>query len=314
MQEYHGPYYSLEEAQEILSIRHGDLAHAVRTEHIAPVVYTKARPMLIFSHRNKRNYGHATCLYRGHMSLSSDSIVTLLDGEPINLNKGYGTLLDAEGVRDYRTGYPFKQPTPRDWLYDWSAIEQDTLSLEAARATLLPKEYKPTSDIIQDFIDTFDEHLNGKDASGPGETTKDGRDSLALDFWSNSSFNPQDLRIPASEIKRYKQDLATSSVKPSSHDDANTNKTIVPGSRTNQLHTLITRILTANPDITAKAAWRVVLEDSDRDEPLFDTDNILQIVDQEGIAWRSRDGNEQTIKWASFQSLLSKLKHQLKEA
>lgn len=42
--------------------------------------------------------------------------------------------------------------------------------------------------------------------------------------------------------------------------------------------------------------------------PVFDSESILQKVDAECIEWRSRNGTEQSLKWGSFQDLLSKLK------
>lgn len=313
MQNYHAPCSTFEEAQTILSMHPSELAHAIRAKEITPVVYTKNRQMLIFSYRRKLNWGHATCLYRGHLNLPDAHIEVLLEGDSVALDNNFGTLLDPEGVQSYSTTYPFKRPTPRAWLHDWSPIERSRLVLEAARATPLPGEGKPILDTISDFVEVLTSHKNDGGTVDTSTVLKEDINKLEFDFKSNSTFEPQNLRIPASEIKKYKQRLAVSSCKPLIDNNSNPHGTITTGSRTNQLHTLLTRILNTNPKITAKAAWRVMGEEVNRVEPLFDTENILQVVDPVCIEWRSRHGKDQSVRWSSFQSLLSKLRRQITE-
>ncbi len=313
MQEYRGPCYSFEEAQEILSMRPSELGHAIRMTTITPVVYTKNRHMLIFSHRNRRNYGHGTCMYRGHLSIPHRYIAVLLEDDPIILNEDYGTLLDPEGVQSYNTAYPFRRPTPREWLHDWNPIERDRLVLNAARATPLPNEGKPIAEVISGFTELLKSHLDNEGIRDPNRVTRENINTLKFDFRSNSTFEPQDLRIPASEITNYRQQLAVSSINHTIEDDSDPDDTPATRSRTNQLHILVARILKADPKITAKAAWQVIEDEVNKDEPLFDTENILLVVDHECIEWRSRHGKDQALLWTSFQPLLSKLRRQFVE-
>lgn len=81
-----------------------------------------------------------------------------------------------------------------------------------------------------------------------------------------------------------------------------------PKQRESQLHNLVNRILDTEPQIAAKRAWALIEQDVDNDEPIFDSENILQQVDAHCIEWRSRHGAEQSLTWGSFQGLLSKLK------
>lgn len=312
MEEIHGPYYSIEEAHEILSMRPSELGHAIRTQAITPVVYTKNRRMLIFSHRNWLNWGHASCMYKGHLKLPASHIAMLFDGDPIRLNEDYCTLLDPEGLQNYSTSYPFKRLTPRDWLHDWHPIELDRLALDAARATPLPDEGRSIIDLVSHFTKLTKK--TGKDGT-PLDTQallKEDLNRLVFNFKANSIFEPQDLRIPASEIKKYRQQLAGTSANPLIENIPKSNETTASKSRTNQLHTLIKNILKAHPKVTAKVAWKLISDDAKNDEPLFDTEGILQLVDHQCIEWKSRHGKTQVMTWASFEPLLSKLKSQSK--
>lgn len=67
----------------------------------------------------------------------------------------------------------------------------------------------------------------------------------------------------------------------------------------------------AYPEIKAKDVWKIIEKDSLNDEPLFDTENIIQQIDSDCIEWRSRFGKEQSLSWSSFQPVISKLKKNL---
>ena len=312
MSDYYGPFYTIEDVQDILHMRPSELSHAIRKGKITPVAYTKKRHMLLFSHRNRRNYGHATCVYQGHITLPSSLLPALLDGGSIQIGENFGTLLDPEGVLSYSTVYPFKRPTPRDWLYDWNPIHQEKLNLEAARATPLPDEGKPILDTISDFTKVLEAHKNGDITVDASTILKEDINKLKFDFESNATFAPQDLRIPASEIKRYKRYCAVSPSDVLTTDNSNEDKTTTKA-RTNQLHELIKRILITNPDITAKSAWRVIEEETDSDDPLFDHENLLLKVDSNCIEWKNKYHKEHVLTWPSFTTLLSRLKARLKQ-
>ena len=78
--------------------------------------------------------------------------------------------------------------------------------------------------------------------------------------------------------------------------------------RENQLHTLIERIVRANPNITAREAWRLIQHDAEADQPFYDHEGILSVVDDDCIEWSSHHGNEDSLNRKSFTTRLSKIK------
>jgi len=312
MSDYYGPFYTIEDVQDILNMRPSELIHAIRKGKITPVAYTKKRHMLLFSHRNRRNYGHATCVYQGHITLPGNLLPALLDGDSIQMGENFGALLDPEGVLSYSTTYPFKRPTPRDWLYDWNPINQEKLNLEAARATPLPYESQPLQEHLASLTKMFEQIQTESTNLNTSSYLPDDINKLELNFHSNANFSTEDLKIPASEIKRYKCDCAASLSDALTTDNSNEHKTTTKA-RTNQLHELIKRILITNPDISAKSVWRVIEKETDRDDPLFDHENLLLKVDSNCIEWKNKYHKEHVLTWSSFITLLSKLKARLKQ-
>lgn len=336
MQNYHTPCYTLTETMEILSLRQSELHHALREAKLRAVLYTKPRGMLLFRrNENSQWIGLATCTYRGHVSAHHSYITSLLDEPKVTIGQGSITLLEDSGISNWSIAYPFVRLLPHNPIVDWQPIDQSlaigrsqaiaqqkenwpigqvrpigqtNTPLFACAATPLPSEFEPALKAINKWMENYQATKKFEPLLGKAKNA----DILELDFSSNSIFSFGDLRIPSSEIERYKAliaenekaqkiDVAVASVINDTYNQ-----------RENQLHTLVNRILDKHPSIGAKDTWRIIEEDNDRDEKLFDTDHIILAIDEDCIEWRSRHGNEASFKWISFHSMLTKLKNRRK--
>ena len=78
--------------------------------------------------------------------------------------------------------------------------------------------------------------------------------------------------------------------------------------RTNQLHELIMKIaLTMKEELGKKPSSRKLMKKIERDYLEYDEEAIIQEVTDKGIDWNSKYGNEQHLKWSSFDVTFSKL-------
>ena len=78
--------------------------------------------------------------------------------------------------------------------------------------------------------------------------------------------------------------------------------------RTNQLHELIMKIaLEMAEDLGRKPSARKLMKKIERDYLEYDEEAIIQEVTDKGIDWSSKYGNEQHLKWSSFDATFSKL-------
>jgi len=309
MKGYFAPCYTLEEAQEKLSLSKSELAHKIRTSEIEAVLYTKSRKMLVFGLNEDRTWkGLATCYYRGHFTAHIEYIERLLDGEKINIGKGYGRFLDSHGVSHWSTVNPY---TASDSLLaNWLITQTTSDSAVKLLATPCPIERETPAHKVRKFFvqlsETLTEAGHPIEALEKANSTPNASPERMLDFTTNSSFAPEDLRIPASEIQKAlllknKSHLLTI-VRPCSTQQFK---------RENELHTLISRIITDQPDFSAKEIWRLIETDFRNDESIYDTDNIIQNIDSSCIEWKSKKSIESTIKWSSFNPVVSRVRKRI---
>ena len=306
-----GPFYPLNEALVELKISKTEFAHLVQTDQIELVVFTKSRKFLIFHRKDEGWVGHATCDYRGHLTLHRNSIKNLFDGDQLVMDSGSGRLLESSGISRWSADYPFDQPLPIDPLTHWEPIEEATL-YEAV--TPFPKEAKSFAHGMADMANQIIRaraHLYPDDETSEENLKNhiiEGADKLTLFFNENSKFNPEDLRVPASSITKLLR--GPNSRRP--RGKVLKKKTYFAGQKLNLFHELVSRIVTDHPKISAPQAWKIIIEECRTDEPVFNTDYILEQGDAGSIDWNNRSGVIKTTKYASFPNIMTKVRKKLK--
>lgn len=297
-----GPWYTLETTKEKLGLNQEELFYHIEQFNIYPVVFTKERPFLLFkkSGGGGRWRGFGTCLYRGHILLLGDQIFRLLDEGELRIEQGMTKLQEPEAAKNISTLYPFQSPLPMGRIHEWEE-SYDSLEVEFLYATPMPEEHRPAIDQLPDM-------LFGKESSVEGERSQT---RTILNFHTNSLIKIEDIRFADSQIKRLLSTLALDlECKECSNIQANVPPSL-PGTRVSQLHQLIFNTMFYNPSSSALELWELIEHDYKSDAPVYDQDGIIQVMDAVCIEWCSRNGVEQSLKWTSFETLVSKLKKKL---
>lgn len=302
-----GPWYSLADACEILGIRNADLAYLIEQGHLEAVVFTKARRLLgHLRGAEGSRIGYGTCIYRGHLRLHGTLIGRLLDGDSINLGRGTALLLEPEAVSSWSTKYPYKKPLPHGYIDWWKHADYSVELGQQLVFSPLPTEFYPLRHTVKGHMERWLK-MHEQKATGEPDPPLPAEDTLKmeLNYEEHGVFEPGDLRIPASEISRYQGGV--------SEAPAPAEKPYpVKEKRTTQMRELIRKILAQDMSLGAKSVWRIIEQDYDADEPIYDTDRIVEQVDAECITWRARRGNLQSLKFSSFNTAVSEEKRDLK--
>lgn len=315
MIEFSGPGYTLQEACEILKLRHSELAQMIRSGDIVPVVYTKPRPMiLLYGSQDGHKFHPAgnkwvalgTFYYRGHVQIGNVAINSLMDGDPVFTQRDELKILEVNGISGWESKYPYKHPLPFDNIAGWRPTDFPGELALRLKSIPLPAEMLPMTVGLKNLIASIAALREGKDSAAEiSALTQPKPEDMGLNFRENSEFHPADLRIPKSEIGKYQEVIAIKSVRRVPQEAK------IEGTRENQLHTLIGRILVSSPDITAKEIWSVLEKECLLEERHLDCDYILQAVDTTEIRWRSRYGKDQSLRFDSFPKTVTRARGKL---
>jgi hypothetical protein len=322
-----GPWYTFEEAQELLSFNRSELLHEIDNGSIRPVVTTKQRLFLVFKRDEDQHWlGLGVCRYRGCLTLHPNTILSLLEQGEVYLRNGSGRFLELQKVTEWQSSYPFKQPPPFGVLKKWEGRFREDVDLSKYAVTPLPEERRSNEAALYKMMDSFSSALGSISDIGaknaPKRTlaeepymrelaAKAEARPVILDFKTNSLFKKEDLRIAVSEIERFKTAIVSDREIALELQPVAQATSGLEGKRTNQLHQLFLRALEANPSAKTKQLWSVIQEDWESDSPLYDSERIITNMDEFCVEWRSDYYNDQAFKRSSFGPVLSKLKKQV---
>lgn len=301
-----GPWYTIEEAQEILALRYSELRYHLGNEDILACIYTNKRHLMAVTPvKGQVPEGLATLHYNGHLTFSSQLIVKLLDEDECRLLP-YCTLLEKEKITNWETEYPYSETPPNRSVSAWHPMAQHE---EEPRKWYIPFR-EERSDYLTAFANTF-----GKDSdfSAKGNLSEAGKEftrglSEAPKVYSageNEKWNKQDIRIAKSEIERFQS--------PVQIPKAINGIEKKDGERTHLHHHLVLHIMRKNPGITSREIWKALQHDFHNAEiPVYDSDNIVRAIDAKEFIWESASGNVKPFLKTALPSLVSRLKKKYK--
>jgi hypothetical protein len=202
-------------------------------------------------------------------------------------------------------------------LVDWSNLNDEnekikTIAKLNAERLRIRKNDVSTDDILSKDIRPADGNI---DALTELYCWKSMLRRAIKDLDYKSSTNPQDTEIQKAKLKQKIEDIdkaiaaplnLVKEVKPVSNGKTKSSK------RSNALHDLIAIVdchlrhrLQKKP--TAHQVWKELRENYQQ----HDSDEIIQEISQNEIAWCSIYGNESSIKRKSFNAILSKLRRKI---
>ncbi|GEM_PF-1870671 len=81
--------------------------------------------------------------------------------------------------------------------------------------------------------------------------------------------------------------------------------------RISELHIVIRILINAFPDESSSFLWNELKRDVAKTKRIYDSGELIQHISSTQINWTSSRGVEQRLKKSSFQTLVSRLKHDL---
>lgn len=290
-----GPWYTLKDAQQKLELTQTDLLYAIEQQKLTPILFSPTRQFLALSVVSaSQRTGCAHFSYQGPLLSTMPGVLQrIAKSQPAPPIAAY-QLLDTEGLSAISYSYPFKAALPSQILTSWESGSIDSLKNGDYVIIGRPSEYQSAKAIKQLALSSI--------ASAMTDTASDSAESLkklsqipyTYDWSENGQWSIQDLRIPASEIQRYK-----------------TPKQLSTKRRYHQLHQLIDRIDKALPGMNNHEIWQIIKHECEADNKIYDTDKILRKVTRDTIIWYSAYDFEQTMKFKTFQNYCSKKKKQI---
>lgn len=298
----YGPWYTFEETAAMLNVVDSELKYLLQKQQLMPVVYSTERNWLLHRRQKEGWTVYAVCKYRGALKVHPEVITKLLDGEKTFIGQGAGKLLEPENAIFIGKSYPYERPLPHPPIVAWSDESFPREQLLSFLVTPVPNEVISTKYLLAELAEKLNAYQKNPDDKIPTVNAYQNKGSLKkyiLNFTSGKPFESTDIRIPKSEIERYKREH---DVGPSTIQEG------METSRENALHSVLRRLIKAHPKVRSKRLWNILKADYESEYSAFDQAGIIEAMDDLCIEWLTPKSELKSLKYESFSPTLSRLK------
>ena len=233
--------------------------------------------------------GTATALFIGYGNLNKTDVITIASKGKADISVLGMTQHCVQGINHK---YPFKVPVPNNLFDVWQMPIPDPEKKMKFYFHIKPYERTSDETLISAFENIFkpspDENKYGLDVLRKNQDVYAGTKKITKD----------ELRISSLEIEKLRSYLFPKEI---------IHQGIVEEPK-RPMAKLLTRVLQQFPNEKSSNIWRMLQEDLNRDERLYDIDEILDEVGSKELYWSEGEKEANRLTQQSFYNLVKELR------
>lgn len=266
--------------------------------------------------KNRFWIAHATCFYRGLLTVHKSWIESLWDKGEIKLSKA-ASPFDRSSIRDWNTKYPYKGKSPSAVFDAWEPMALADLENKSVWLIPFATEGETYYHMLNKFSNVFLDQLAAKEkgraidqvgARSYEKKVLPDSQRYGYGFDKNGKFSRDDLRLLPSHIEA----LAKPDSEPAPQQSVQVAQVITlesfpwndsqkGGTRINEP---LERLFRYNPNQTAKTYWRLLREGYEK----FDQDKVIEQVTSGEIHWFTQSDEPKVMLYKTFENKISIIK------
>lgn len=292
-------YYTVSEAGEKIGGSEGDIYHYIETNQLKGCLLSPSkRYVLMYSEEEKGLVARGTALFRGLLSVHPSWIKSLIEKESITLTKWATPSLFTD-LSHFSSENPYTHEYLPEPINSWLPTPLSGLKKEGLLLLPAPEQITNNSYMFTKALENL-EMFKGSESSLPIKSDK--MPQYVFNFKVNGEFKLADLRISELEIDNLLQEKQPA-LEIIEHLPWCSSK-----ARPRRIDMVIERLLRKNPDLPSRKLWSLLEIDYKKDDPVYDTEQIIDGMDSSALDWAKVDENTRPLSFKSFENRLSEIR------
>lgn len=302
-------YYKIEQAARKLDCEPDEIEHLLETGKLRAHLYSNAKKFLVIQQGTEASSGLGIATYSGLIKFHESYTQPLLHNKKIAIT-GRIVLQSPENISQWTQKHPFKSDASlfNIGINTWAPISTEQVTESNSLLALpLPTESAGSMRMAMKALNMLSK--NQPDLSS-SETPQDPEQfpEFSYSYLENGQFDISSLRITQENLDR----LTSLIEKNKSQLNALLQESNLPWcdskEKASRIDRVIERLFSANASKQARAIWLILMADYELDTPAFDTQHVIQAMDEDAIEWLTSEGYESEIRFKSFSNKLSTLR------
>jgi hypothetical protein len=285
-------YYRLDELLA-MGITEGKLRYLIEQDQVTPVFFTHPERFILGGYLKNKFLGYAVAEYSGLMAINKSLIPELLTKGKVQSK--HFQLLQKDRISIISNRYPYQVPLPNIYLESWQKYDLSRLDWEYYPAITMPTE---TTSFLHRLMDMFKPYGDSPQTEN-SELSRFAKDIPLLELVvQNRELRFFEICLGAADVSRISA-------------PKNTQKPTLPSTKettVREIDVLIMKVISASPNLRPAEIWEVLKTDVERNDRIFDINEILEEVGDFEMVWCDAAGVAKHLKKKSFFNLLKNLR------
>lgn len=297
-------YYTIDQAARTLDCAPDEVAHLLEVGKLDAHLYSNSKKFVVIERQTDRLIGRGIATYNGLIKISQSYVQPLLHNKKITITS-YLALLHPASIRYWNTTHSFHSELFLKFvkISEWIPYEVDFAKNQIQLLALpLPDEGLRTLRMLSDAFNTI-----AKDQGS--NTNLDHNHShhpkYLYSFSKQGSYDKSDIRITHEDL----MDIGDIGKLTLPSNGIIENDDPLPWcsskKKPSRIDRVVERVLRAYPNQQSKALWRALLSDYELDDPLYDKEEIIQVMDEDSIEWLNFEKYKSELQFKSFMNKIS---------
>lgn len=302
-------YYKIDQAARKLNCEPDEIEHLLETGKLRAHLYSNAKKYLVLQMGADASTGRGIATYSGLVDVPASYIQPLLHNRKITIS-GRVVLQNPKNIQHWNKTHPFKSDVSLSNLgiKVWAPLNSNQASdSNALLAIPLPTESLNGMRLAMEALSKFSENQSPPSSNKiPQDPTQ--FPELSYSYSKNGQFDISSLRITQENL----EGLTSLIEQQNSKSNAPLQESKLPWcdskEKASRIDRVIERLFSANASKQAKALWLTLMDDYELDTPAFDTQHVIQAMDEDAIEWLTSEGYGSELQFKSFANKISTLR------
>lgn len=297
-------YYTIEQAARSLECETDELEHFIFTGALKAQLYSNLKMFVVRRKVEGRHIGTGIAKYEGLVLVRESYLRQLLQKENVVIDSWLGLMQPV----NIRTWYEHHGCNEDDFMkaIGISSWEPDKLKKVSEQSVIIakpfPNERQNPFFLFSKALETFAENKGEKlELAAPVQ-------ERSYYYKEHGSFTRDNIRITHYDLEQFRQfQLEQNSQLEPAHVK---NQLLWCKSkrRSTRVDPVIERLFRSNPKASAKILWSMLEHDMETDEPEFDIDQTVRVIEGLALEWNNTNNNVSELMFKTFSNKISELR------
>jgi hypothetical protein len=300
-------YYTIEQAARKLECMPDEIEHLILTDEIEAQLYSNLKKFIVLEKVGEQLFGKGIATYEGLIKTRNSYTRQLVQKQKITIDV-LVALMQPQNIRNWNKNHHYKSDDfmRTGNIFSWAPYEL-AQAREPTRLLAIPMLHEGPG-MLNFFNKALEAIAKNQGRNTNGDIKLEPAPEYSYSFHQHGKYEYAALRITHADLTKYIE------ARQSSHETMPKIEAEIalPWCDSKKKHSridpVIERLYKSDTAASAKSLWNKLENDYELDEPLLDSNHVIQAMDGLVLDWKNRNKGISELQFKTFSNKISEIR------